>query len=1011
MDFPSQTRDLGLYHSTNKDDTSATIRERFNIRKPDSWIGNTLLSLGESTEKTEFLSHVFDQLLQKGNQSVLLWGHRDVSVQLVELARNGKKKSKVLSGCIKLETVMKSFCMAGVEPTMGRWVEYQYSASGRMIGLKFIDYAFQKHLVSACLYGGKTFTVFYELLHGLDAETKQQLQLGDVGSFAYLSGAAPLQRSSTLGRRLTLGRSKSVTKSTVTVDPQTLQHDAQQFQLLVEHMKSLGMGKRTQAQIWTVLAAILHVGNLVFMDDETKPNDPCTIKNPEVLHTVCGLLGINHERLQNTLVYKSKRVGRDTFSSCLKAKEAESQRDTLAACLYGLLVHWIVEHINTRLCKPDHEIERVLGVGSFPWLAQYRDSKLLESLYGNYIHERMTHFLHGEWFDDLQLLLQKDGVSVSIPDYKDNQIVIDLFDGTAKQSGIWDLLDRGLGLEIQNESTLGKEIALSLDDQLKANPCFVNSQQCQRIIDSHGNAKPLFGVKHFNATLLDYDLDMFLEEDCALGDFVSLFKSEEETFVGNLFSKANGLRVGKDSGNATMEIKRRPSLKGKSETNVSKTHFIKCKEAMDELIDSIYKTDIWHILSLDPLTNGQYDSVKVDTLLQKWSIRELVTWKAKLDVKKGGMPYDEFIHKYGSLITITNATRGAMTSKDQVIQFIKNQWWSERDSCFGNTKIWLGASKWDWLHGEIKRLDGTLEEERRLSALMDPARPISGISGASGWNDDDHSDAESMQESEYHFEPKPRKSKLGDPELGKPTTVAAPQKREIVEKEEKLTFSRKCWTCCTWSLTWWVPSFCLSWCGGMKRPDIRMAWREKLALCIIIFLLCASLIFFIVGLRFVICPPINVLTESEIRDLRNPRVGTRPLQPWFSVYGRYIDATQLMDSHKKSYGKGSGGIIDDFLFEDFYGQDVSRLFYRQDAWEFYCPGIPRPPEGWDNMDPNLDWQNRRSVNEQFRSVHRNSFNGIPQLYVDNLLQYSKGRVGWSLQTIKALSSDTKVPLH
>lgn len=51
--------------------------------------------------------------------------------------------------------------------------------------------------------------------------------------------------------------------------------------------------------------------------------------------------------------------------------------------------------------------------------------------------------------------------------------------------------------------------------------------------------------------------------------------------------------------------------------------------------------------------------------------------------------------------------------------------------------------------------------------------------------------------------------------------------RETVEVI-RMSKARKRWVALTWLFTWWIPSPLLSWCGGMKRKDVRMAWREKL---------------------------------------------------------------------------------------------------------------------------------------------------------------------------------------
>ena len=48
-----------------------------------------------------------------------------------------------------------------------------------------------------------------------------------------------------------------------------------------------------------------------------------------------------------------------------------------------------------------------------------------------------------------------------------------------------------------------------------------------------------------------------------------------------------------------------------------------------------------------------------------------------------------------------------------------------------------------------------------------------------------------------------------------------------VMKDAKPSAGRRRWVALTWIFTWWIPSYFLDKCGGMKRGDIRMAWREK----------------------------------------------------------------------------------------------------------------------------------------------------------------------------------------
>jgi chitin synthase len=80
----------------------------------------------------------------------------------------------------------------------------------------------------------------------------------------------------------------------------------------------------------------------------------------------------------------------------------------------------------------------------------------------------------------------------------------------------------------------------------------------------------------------------------------------------------------------------------------------------------------------------------------------------------------------------------------------------------------------------------------------------------------------------------------------------------------KETSARRRWVLLCWLLTWWIPSPSLKWFGRMKRQDVRQAWREKLALNIIIWFICACAIFVIAILDLVICPTEHVFSTSEL---------------------------------------------------------------------------------------------------------------------------------------------------
>ncbi|ORX95363.1 hypothetical protein K493DRAFT_160618, partial [Basidiobolus meristosporus CBS 931.73] len=64
-------------------------------------------------------------------------------------------------------------------------------------------------------------------------------------------------------------------------------------------------------------------------------------------------------------------------------------------------------------------------------------------------------------------------------------------------------------------------------------------------------------------------------------------------------------------------------------------------------------------------------------------------------------------------------------------------------------------------------------------------------------------------------------------------------------------------------VTLWAPGFLLARFAGMEEKAMRQAWREKVALCMVIAGVCSIVAFLTIGLPFVFCP------KSTLADLRN----------------------------------------------------------------------------------------------------------------------------------------------
>ncbi|KAI9750504.1 MAG: hypothetical protein M4579_006440 [Chaenotheca gracillima] len=117
-----------------------------------------------------------------------------------------------------------------------------------------------------------------------------------------------------------------------------------------------------------------------------------------------------------------------------------------------------------------------------------------------------------------------------------------------------------------------------------------------------------------------------------------------------------------------------------------------------------------------------------------------------------------------------------------------------------------------------------------------------------------------------------------DPELGDQKVVT----------EQPITFTRRLWIIFVWALTFWIPSFVLRFVGRMKRPDVRMAWREKLVLVFLIFLLNATVVFWIVEFGLLLCPNYGkAWAQKEVSYHQGDD------DFWVSIHGKVYDISKF----------------------------------------------------------------------------------------------------------------------
>jgi myosin-1 len=132
-------------------------------------------------------------------------------------------------------------------------------------------------------------------------------------------------------------------------------------------MTVVGMTAQEQYNVLYIVAGILHLGNLTFVEDSKKGN--AMIADPNVLQIAANMLQVDAATLQNALLFRIIQTGgggatnrSSTYNVPQNPEQAASARDALSKEIYSRLFDWIVEKVNIALQKYKLPFKNVIGI-------------------------------------------------------------------------------------------------------------------------------------------------------------------------------------------------------------------------------------------------------------------------------------------------------------------------------------------------------------------------------------------------------------------------------------------------------------------------------------------------------------------------------------------------------------------------------------------------------------------------------------------------------------------------
>ncbi|EJD01749.1 chitin synthase [Fomitiporia mediterranea MF3/22] len=211
--------------------------------------------------------------------------------------------------------------------------------------------------------------------------------------------------------------------------------------------------------------------------------------------------------------------------------------------------------------------------------------------------------------------------------------------------------------------------------------------------------------------------------------------------------------------------------------------------------------------------------------------------------------------------------------------------------------------------------------------------------------------------------------------------------------------SRRFWLIIVMLCTWWIPDFLLKHVGRMKRPDVRLAWREKLTICILIAFTCGLILFYIIIFGRLLCPNFD---KAWNLDEVSQHSGTNDF--FVAIQGRVYDVTNFV-GHDHSDITGSPSNSQSIL-ELLGGADMTNYFPPPLA--LACSGVVT---GATASTLTLQYANFTPVSPT--AIHTSGALAVSttsalsnddwytQTFLPKINQFHKGPVVWDKGTVKS----------
>ncbi|KAF7656344.1 hypothetical protein LDENG_00042780 [Lucifuga dentata] len=534
----------------------------------------------------------------------------------------------------------------------GKYTEISFDRRNQIIGANMRTYLLEKSRVIFQAENERNYHIFYQMCSCADLPEFKNLRLLSADKFRYTC----------------MGGETSIEGVD---DKKDMEETRRTFSLL-------GLKEDFQLQVYKVLAAVLHLGNVEirnFGDD----NSSVSSTDPH-LTVFCELLGVSAEGLVHWLCHRRIVLVAETVVKPVPKERAVNARDALAKQIYAHLFDCIINRINKALQVPgkQHTFIGVLDIYGFETF----DVNSFEQFCINYANEKLQQQFNLHVFKLEQEEYMKEDIPWTLIDFYDNQPVIDLIEA---KMGIFDLLDEEcLFPQGTDQSWLQK-----LYNYIDSSPLFEKPRL----------SNEAFVIQHF-ADKVEYQCRGFLEKnrDALYEELVDIMRVSKFPFLANFFQEEE------QSSFTSKGVKVRPARPRVKPTNKQLRTSVgdKFRSSLYLLMETLNATTPHYVRCIKPNDEKlpfEYDSRRVVQQLRACGVLETIHISAQSYPSR--WTYIEFYSRYS--ILMTHQETGLSDKKHTCKTVLQKLIQDSNQYKFGRTKIFFRAGQVAFL--EKLRLD------------------------------------------------------------------------------------------------------------------------------------------------------------------------------------------------------------------------------------------------------------------------------------------------------------------